>query len=128
MAAMMLERDAPKRWPEPEGRGHDLLVRWADYTRGRDVKRNPVASGSWEGRIERGKDSAPPFVLQIDDLLAELNRGFDTGIFYVRTVKRFYLGGEPIWAIAALLHRTEGFIHLSLNAVRDLVDKAVIEA
>jgi hypothetical protein len=123
MAAVMVQR--PARSDEIEGRGHDLMEKWALYRRDSSRIGAPhVEHMPWSERLDKAKDGEPPFCLVIDDMIGELTKVND---FYPRLVKRFYLDHQAVWEVADKLHRTKNFVLMSLRAVCDLAEQRIPE-
>lgn len=121
MAAVMkeLSRD------EIEGRGHELMQTWALYRRGGERPRSTVAAVGWSEQLDKAHDNEPPSVLAIDDMLAGLFRsGYEHA---VEITKRFYLSNLAVWEVAEKMHRTQGFVRLTLRGVCALAEQRVPE-
>lgn len=125
MAAVMVERN-PGRWYGwvPQGRGHELLERWAPYRR--DAKRSTqpkdAAVMAWSEPLEKAFDGEPDWVVLVDRAVAELVKIDD---IYDDLLKRFYLDRQALWELAPRLGRTEGFAAMRLQAACDHVNKKV---
>lgn len=126
MAAVMVERPSTQwRGLEPDGRGHELLIRWGQHRRGGERTRSPVSSGGWDERLDPVHEDEPPFVVEIDDILRGLVRAGHGDS--VAIAKIFYLEHPKyaVWQVAGKVCRTEGFVRLTLRGVCALVDERV---
>jgi hypothetical protein len=128
LSAVMVERPSTQwRGLEPEGRGHELLIRWGMHRRGGERMRSPVASSGWDERLDPVHEDEPPFVVEIDDILRGLVRSGHKDS--VAICKVFYLEHPKyaIWQVSEKVHRTEGFVRLTIKAIGGLVEDKVKE-
>jgi hypothetical protein len=124
MVAVMVERPRVTG-DEIEGRGNDLMETWALYRRDTSRLGAPhVEKMPWKERLDKALDTEPPWVLDIDDMIGDLAKVND---FYPRLVKRFWLDNQAVWEVVERLHRTKGFVLLSLRAVCELAERRVPE-
>ena len=109
---------------EFEGRGHELMGTWALFRRGGERDGLPRGAGiGWSEPLDKEHANEPPYVIEIDHLLAGLYKsGFEHS---VDIAKRFYLSGEAVWSLAPKVRRTEGFVRLTIRGVCDLVDRRI---
>jgi hypothetical protein len=128
MAAVMVESPS-RQWVglEPEGRGHELLIRWGMHRRGGERARSPVASGGWGERLDPVHEDEPPFVVEIDDIFRGLAKSGHKDS--VAVAKVFYLEHPKyaVWQVAEKVYRTEGFVRLTLRGMCALVEDRVNE-
>jgi hypothetical protein len=126
MSAVLAE-SSQWRGLEPEGRGHELLIRWGMHRRGGERTKSPVASMGWSEQLDPCHEDEPPFVVQIDDILRGLfAAGYESS---VQIAKIFYLEHPKyaIWQVAPRVCRTEGFVRLTLRGICTLVEDRVSE-
>jgi len=127
MVAVMVEIPKAPRHPlEPEGRGHELLETWALFRRGGERDGMPhVCVAGYKEPLDKEHANEPPYIIVIDRMLALL---FTSGYEHsVEIVKRFYLSNLAVWELAEKMHRTEGFIRLTLRGVCALAEEKVPE-
>jgi len=113
------------QWREPEGRGHELLQLWALYRRGGERGHSPFVSGYLKEPLDKAHDGEPEEVMTIDRVLAALCRA--DCWHSVEIVKRYYLSETPVAKITEDMHRTEGFVRLTLRGICALVEEKVPE-
>lgn len=111
---------------EIEGRGHDLLETWALFRRGGEREGLPRAGNAgWSEPLDKEHANEPDSVLAIDRILAGLAKsGYE---HTVEIVHRFYLGGSSVWQICETMHRTRGFVLLTIRGVCWMVEERVAE-
>jgi len=110
---------------EIDGRGHELMQTWALYRRGGERTKSAVASVGWSEQLDKAHENEPPSVLVIDRMLAGLFRAGYEGS--VDVAKRFYLSNLSVWEVAEKMHRTEGFVRLTLKGICALAEDRVTE-
>jgi hypothetical protein len=130
MSACPVEITPSSQWPslEPEGRGHELLIAWGLHRRGGEQTRSPIASLQYDREpIDPVYEDEPDFVVLIDDVLRVLMRSGHEDA--VAIVKRFYLEHPKYdyFEVAGKVHRTEGFVRLTLRGVAALVESKIPE-
>jgi len=110
---------------EPEGRGNELMLRWALFRRGGERSHSPVTSCRYDEPLDKEHENEPAYVVEIDRILAGLYRsGFEHS---VDIAKRYYLSAMSVWEVASKTRKTEGFVCLTLRGLCGLVEERVTE-
>lgn len=121
--------DIPRQWHglEPEGRGHELLIVWGQHRRGGERNHSPVTSPKYDPPMDPVHEDEPWFVVRIDEVFRGLVRSGHEHT--VEIAKRFYLEHPKydFFEVAGKVHRTEGFVRLTLRGVCALVETQVVE-
>jgi hypothetical protein len=102
----------------PTGRGHELLLTWALWSRGDRIGSRSTAGG-WSEPLDSAHEEVPPeSVIVCDRIIARL--GVDHPE-YRRVTKAYYLDHRAVWEIAEHMGFTTGYVRLMVQATCDHV-------